>query len=98
MTQCHGQFTKLADPLKREAGCNPLPSYCHNLVASTQHNMYYSVQVKRNPFAVYADYTFEDAYFQGCEKVFDTEQEALEYFQSFEDWEQDLLVVDYHPF
>ncbi len=63
-----------------------------------QLNMYYSVQVKRNPFAVYADYTFEDAYFQGCEKVFDTEQEALEYFQSFEDWEQDLLVVDYHPF
>jgi hypothetical protein len=60
--------------------------------------MYYSVQVKRNPFAVYTDYTFEDTYFQGCEKVFDTEQEALEYFQSFEDWEQDLLVVDYHPF
>ncbi len=60
--------------------------------------MYYSVQVKRNPFDVYTDYTFEDTYFQGSEKVFDTEQEALEYFQSFEDWEQDLLVVDYHPF
>jgi hypothetical protein len=60
--------------------------------------MYYSVQVKRNPFAVYCDYTFEDAYFQGCEKVFNTEQEALDYFQSFEDWEQDLLTVDYHPF
>lgn len=60
--------------------------------------MYYSVQVKRNPFAIDTDYTFEDTYFQGCEKVFDTEQEAQAYFQSFEDWEQDLLVVDYHPF
>jgi len=60
--------------------------------------MYYSVQVKRNPFAVDCDYTFEDAYFQGSEKVFDTEQEALDYFHSFDDWEQDLLVVDYHPF
>jgi len=51
--------------------------------------MYYSVQIKRNPFAVDCDYTFADTYFQGCEKVFD---------QSFEDWEQDLLTVDYHPF
>ena len=86
------------DPLKREAGCKPLSSYCHNSVASIQHHMYYSVQVKRNPFAAYCDYTFEDVYFQGSEKVFDTEQEALDYFQSFEDWEQDLLTVDYHPF
>ena len=60
--------------------------------------MYYSVQVKRNPFAVDTDYTFADTYFQGCEKVFDTEQEAEQYFQSFEDWEQHLLVVDFHPF
>ena len=59
--------------------------------------MYYSVQVKRNPFA-YCDYTFEDTYFQGCEKVFDTAQQAFDYFQSFEDWEQELLTVDYHPF
>ena len=27
------------DPLKREAGCNPLPSYCHNPVAYTQRIM-----------------------------------------------------------
>ena len=86
------------DPLKREAGCNPLARSCHNPVASIQRIMYYSVQVKRNPFAAYCDYTFEDTYFQGCEKVFDTEQQALDYFQSFEDWEQDLLTVDYHPF
>jgi hypothetical protein len=26
------------DPLKREAGCNPLPSYCHTSVASIQHH------------------------------------------------------------
>ena len=67
-------------------------------MAFTQLNMYYSVQIKRNPFAINADYTFEDAYFQGSEKVFNTEQEALDYFQSFDDWEQDLLTVDYHPF
>ena len=79
-------------------GAIPWPGIATILWHLFQLNMYYSVQVKRNPFAVYADYTFEDAYFQGCEKVFDTEQEALEYFQSFEDWEQDLLVVDYHPF
>ena len=28
-----------ADPLKRVAGCNPLPSYCHTHVAFTQRNM-----------------------------------------------------------
>jgi hypothetical protein len=67
-------------------------------VAFTQLNMTYSVQIKRNPFAIDIDHTFADTYFQGCEKVFDTEQEALDYLQSFEDWEQDLLVVDYHPF
>ena len=86
------------DPSKRVTRCNPWSSYCHNPVASIQRIMYYSVQVKRNPFAAYCDYTFEDTYFQGCEKVFDTEQQALDYFQSFEDWEQDLLTVDYHPF
>ena len=58
----------------------------------------YSVVVKHNPFESDCDYTFADAYFQGCDKVFDTEQEALEYFQSFENWEQDLLTVDYQPF
>jgi hypothetical protein len=45
-----------------------------------------------------SDYTFEDAYFQGSEKAFNTEEEATEYFKSFEDWEQDLLTIDYLPF
>jgi hypothetical protein len=45
-----------------------------------------------------SDYTFEDAYFQGSEKEFSTEEEATEYFKSFEDWEQDLLTIDYLPF
>ena len=45
-----------------------------------------------------SDYTFEDAYFQGSEKEFNTEEEATAYFKSFEDWEQDLLTVDYQPF
>ena len=58
--------------------------------------MYY-VQINRNPFDGY-DYKFEEGYFRGSEKAFDTEQEAFDYFQSFEDCEQDLLVIDYQPF
>jgi len=57
----------------------------------------FSVQIKRNPFKQ-EDHTFADTYFQGCEKSFDTREEALDYFQSFEDWEQDLLVIEEFPF
>lgn len=57
----------------------------------------YFVQVKRNPFED-SDNTFAEAYFQGCEKSFEKEEEAIEYFQSFEDWEQDMLVIDELPF
>lgn len=60
--------------------------------------MTYFVQVKRNPFATDTDYTFADTYFQGCEQSFTTEQEATDYIQSFEDWEQDLLEIDFNPF
>ena len=59
--------------------------------------MVYSVQVKRN-YSEYKDYTFKDAYFQGSERCFNSEQEAVQYFQSFEDWEQDLLVIEVFPF
>lgn len=41
---------------------------------------------------------FIQAYMQGCEQSFATEQEALDYIQSFEDWEQDLLVIDFNSF
>ena len=88
---------KKTDPLKREAGCNPLPSYCHNPVASTPYDMYYSVQIKRNPFDGHASTSIE-AYFQGCDKHYMTKEEAEEYLASFEDWEQDLLVIDEFPF
>ena len=60
--------------------------------------MYYSVQVKRNPFDTETDYTFAEVYFQGCDKHYLTEQQAFAYFQSFEDWEQDLLEIDSFPF
>lgn len=30
--------------------------------------------------------------------AFDTESQAQEYIQSFEDWEQDLLEIDFNPF
>ena len=59
--------------------------------------MYYSVQIKRNPFEGH-DYTFEEAYFQGCDRHYMTKEEAEEYFASFEDWEQDMLVIDEFPF
>ncbi len=59
--------------------------------------MVYSVQVKRN-YSDYADYTSIDAYFQGSERSFDTKEQAIQYFQSFEDWEQDLLVIEVFPF
>jgi hypothetical protein len=59
--------------------------------------MVYSVQVKRN-YSKYEDYTFEDTYFQGSERCFNSEQEAVQYFQSFEDWEQKLLVIEVFPF
>ena len=62
--------------------------------------MNYLVVVKRtfDESEYGSDYTFEDAYFQGCEKAFNTEEEATEYFKSFEDWEQDLLTIDELPF
>ena len=62
--------------------------------------MNYLVVVKHtfNEFEYYSDYTFEDAYFQGCEKAFNTKEEATEYLKSFEDWEQDLLTIDELPF
>ena len=60
--------------------------------------MYYSVQVKRDLFAADHDYTFVESYFQGCERDYMTEEEARSYFNSFEDWEQDLLIVEAFPF
>jgi hypothetical protein len=41
---------------------------------------------------------FSQAYLQGCEQSFDTEQQAQYYIQTFEDWEQDLLEIDFNPF
>ena len=60
--------------------------------------MYYSVRIKRNPLDVDCDSTFAQDYFRGCEKHYLSEEEALTYFQSFEDWEQDLLEIDSIPF
>ncbi len=53
--------------------------------------MTYSVIIKHHD-------VFSQAYLQGCEKCFDTENEAQVYIQSFEDWEQDLLEIDFNPF
>ena len=73
-------------------------SWTLNVACPTQLNtMVYSVQVKRN-YSEYKDYTFEDTYFQGSERCFNSEQEAVQYFQSFEDWEQELLVIEVFPF
>jgi hypothetical protein len=60
--------------------------------------MYYSVRVKRNPFDVDCDFSYAQNYFHGCEKHYLTQEEAQEYFQSFDDWEQDLLEIDSFPF
>ena len=71
------------------------------LTESGQLNiMSYLVVIKRtfDESEYGSDYTFEDAYFQGSEKEFNTEEEATAYFKSFEDWEQDLLTIDYQPF
>jgi hypothetical protein len=59
--------------------------------------MIYTVQVKRD-YNSCADYTTLEAYFQGCEQSFNTEQEACQYLNTFEDWERDLLTVDAFPF
>jgi hypothetical protein len=64
---------------------------------SMQTNMNYSVNIKRNPFEGH-DYTFVEAYFQGCDKHYMTKQEAEEYLASFEDWEQEMLVIEEFPF
>jgi hypothetical protein len=53
--------------------------------------MTYFVIIKHND-------EFSQAYMQGCEKSFDTELQAQDYIQSFEDWEQDLLEIDFNPF
>jgi hypothetical protein len=60
--------------------------------------MTYFVQIKRSPFEPNTDYTFADAYFQGCEQDFETEEDATAYFKTFEEWEQELLEVDFIPF
>jgi hypothetical protein len=53
--------------------------------------MTYSVIIKDHD-------VFSQSYLQGCEKSFDTEQQAQDYIQTFEDWEQDLLEIDFNPF
>jgi hypothetical protein len=53
--------------------------------------MTYSVIIKHHD-------AFSQAYLQGCEQSFDTEQQAQDYIQTFEDWEQDLLEIDFNPF
>ena len=72
----------------------------HQLHINPINIMNYLVCVKRtfDESEYGSDYTFEDAYFQGSEKVFKTEDEAIEYFKSFEDWEQDLLTIGEVPF
>ena len=60
--------------------------------------MSYLVQIKRSPFEPNADYTFADAYFQGCEQDFETEEDAIQYFKTFEEWEQQLLEISFMPF
>ncbi len=53
--------------------------------------MTYSVIIKHHD-------AFSQAYLRGCEQSFDTEQQAQDYIQTFEDWEQDLLEIDFNPF
>ena len=60
--------------------------------------MIYSVRINNGSPFEDSDPTFADAYMQGCERTFGTEQEAREYLDSFEEWEQDLLVIDMLPF
>ena len=60
--------------------------------------MTYSVRINHGSPFEDSDHTFADAYMQGCERTFGTEQEAREYLDSFEEWEQDLLVIDMLPF
>ena len=60
--------------------------------------MTYSVRINNGSPFEDSDHTFADAYMQGCERTFGTEQEAREYLDSFEEWEQDLLVIDMLPF
>jgi hypothetical protein len=60
--------------------------------------MSYSVRINHGSPFEDSDHTFADAYMQGCERTFGTEQEAREYLDSFEEWEQDLLVIDMLPF
>ena len=60
--------------------------------------MTYSVRINHGSPFEDSDHTFADAYMQGCERTFGTEQEAREYLDSFEEWEQDLLVIYMLPF
>ena len=60
--------------------------------------MIYSVRINHGSPFEDSDHTFADAYMQGCERTFGTEQEAREYLDSFEEWEQDLLVIYMLPF
>ena len=57
--------------------------------------MTYSVRINNGS---QTDSVFVDAYMQGCERTFGTKQEAREYLDSFEEWEQDLLVIKMLPF
>jgi hypothetical protein len=53
--------------------------------------MYYSVLINSDDPSV-------QHYFNGSEKHYLTQQEAQEYLESFESWEQDLLQIESFPF
>lgn len=52
--------------------------------------MVYSVIINGND-------EFSQAYLQGCEKCYQSREEAEAYIQSFEDWEQSMLRIDVLP-
>lgn len=49
--------------------------------------MVYNVEIKE------ASDEFSQAYMSGCEKAFNSEEEAEEYLLTFEEWERGMLCI-----
>jgi hypothetical protein len=55
----------------------------------------FTVQIKRDELGSEfdTDPTFAEQYFGGCDKTFNTLEQAQDYLHTFDDWEQDMLEI-----
>ena len=60
------------------------------------HATEYYVGIKPDEMSEGGYPSFAEMYFGGCEKWFSNKAKALEYLNTFEDWEQEMLQLGEH--